>query len=260
MSSRCHFGALAAVAFALCACAATAAPPLEEVFEQSYSIPANTTLSLKNIDGTIYVYGSEETQIKVTARKKAYSRERLAMLRPDVKVEGNRFTLTTIFPPQPEGLSLADRSGTIDYVLVVPQTCSIAQAEVARGEIVLEGLRGATANARLRTGRMMVRNCFSTSIDVAVEEGMLDLYYDWWEQLEFAFRGGIARGHIRATFPSYTGLQLNAATEDGKITNKFAEEEIGGKGGVLQTTIGDGKGGAITLRAKSGNITLNKID
>ncbi|HEV3408871.1 MAG TPA: hypothetical protein VG095_01135, partial [Chthoniobacterales bacterium] len=131
---------------------------------------------------------------------------------------------------------------------------------VERGEIVLEGLRGPTANARLKTGRMMVRNCFSTSIDVAVEEGMLDLYYDWWETLEFAARANIARGHLRGWFPSYSGLQIDAATDDGKITNKFAEQEIGGEGGMLQTTIGDGKSGEIILRAKSGNITLNKID
>jgi hypothetical protein len=260
MSRRCNAGALAAFACALSAITASAAPPLEEVVEQTYPVSAETTLSLKNIDGTIYVYGWDKDEIKITARKKAYSRERLAMLRPEITVEGDRFTVTTTFPPKPEGLSLADRSGTVDYVLVVPQTSSLEHAEVERGEIVLEGLRGASANARLKTGRMVVRNCFSTSLEVAVQEGMLDLYYDWWEPLQFLVRGEIARGHIRATFPSYSGLQVDAATEDGKITNKFAEQEIGGAGRVLRTTIGDGKSGEIILRAKSGNITLYKID
>ena len=250
-----------AAALVFVATIGSAAPALEELTDHTYAVPAATTLSVRNTDGTIYIYGSEKNEIRIVARKKAYTRERLEKIAVNVKIDGGSATIDTVFPPKVEGLSFADRSGTVDYVLVVPQSCAIAQAELARGEIILEGLRGPAARARLTNGRLIARNCFAETTNVAVKEGMLDIYYDWWEPLKFALTGEIGRGHIRSSFPDYASLGLDAASGDGKIENHFAApERTGGGARSVQMAIGNGVSAEIKLRADNGNITVNRLE
>src|SRR3954469_9982264 len=114
--------------------------PLMEKFEQTYPVPADAEITVRNTDGTIYIYASEENELKIVARTKAYSRERLDAISVQVSIQGSKATIDTKFPPRPKGLSLHDRSGTVDYVIVVPQRCTLAQVELTTGEILVEGL------------------------------------------------------------------------------------------------------------------------
>ncbi len=238
--------------------AALAAPPLEETFEKTYPVPANVTLTVRNTDGTIYIYGAEPDELKITARKKAYSKARLDGIEIKVSIEGATASIETVYPPGPKGLSMADRSGTVDYIILVPETCTIAQAELGDGEIILQDLRGGGAQARLTNGRVIARDCFC-DVRLAVAAGGIDVYYNWWEERRFAFFAEIGHGNLRMQLPPHPTLRVDAVSPSGNVRNVFAHElERNNPTHDLKTTIGDDNGAEFILRAASGNIEIKK--
>lgn len=236
---------------------ATAKPALEELSEKVYAVPPNVSLTVRNTDGTIYIYGWDHAKIKVTARKKAYSAERLKEIAVNVKIDGDHASIDTSFPPKPQGLGVADRSGTVDYIILVPEKCSVTQTELSAGEIILEGLRGGAANARLTNGRITTRNCFAGG-ELTIQDGALDIYHDWWEPFTFAVRGSVARGRINVLLPLDANVRLSAKSGDGKVTNKFAEGDEPREARELNAKIGEGTGAEFNLQATNGNITIHK--
>jgi DUF4097 and DUF4098 domain-containing protein YvlB len=194
--------------------------------------------------------------MKVLMRKRAYSKARLDGIAINIAVEGDKASIDTVYPPAPKGLSVADRSGTVDFLITIPETCSVSPVEVATGEIIVEGFRGRTVNARLTNGRMMMRNCFS-DIHLAVGSGGLDIFYDWWEALRFPLVAEIGNGHIRMQLPSYASLRLEAVSGNGSVINGFAKE--GEPSQTVNTIIGSGDGAEFKLRASSGNILIQNI-
>src|SRR4051794_21590467 len=111
------------VAWVLLVSSVDAVEPLEEIIDQKFDVDADVTLNVQNIDGSIRVYAAEEPVVKVQAIKKAYNEERLKGILVDTKATPKGITITTSFPPRKNALS--DRSGTVDYVIVVPQTAKV---------------------------------------------------------------------------------------------------------------------------------------
>src|SRR3954462_4213609 len=96
---------------------------LEDVVEHKYGVDANATLSVQNVDGSIRVYAADAPEIRIQAIKKAYDRERLEAIVVEVKATQNGVAITTTFPPRKNAIS--DRSGTVDFIIVVPHTAHV---------------------------------------------------------------------------------------------------------------------------------------
>src|SRR5204862_1067884 len=150
---------------------------LEETFEQFYAIPPSAKITIKNVDGAVLVYGSNLNEMRVHAVKKAYSRARLAQIAVSVDLKTGSVSIGTKFPPKPKW-GLFDRSGTVDYTVVVPATANISGLDLNAGEILVEGLRGATTHARLGEGRVFARNGF-TNLNPGMRRGNPLPAYDW---------------------------------------------------------------------------------
>jgi hypothetical protein len=232
---------------------------LEEIVEQKYEVDANATLSVQNTDGSIHVYAAEQPMITIQAIKKAYKRERLQGIVVSVKAAHSSVVITTSFPPRAGALS--DRSGTVDYIIVVPQTAKLEQLELVNGEIFVEGLRnGGSAKARLTNGWLAGHNCYG-NLDLSVEKGRLDVAYDWWENHEFAVKAANTNGNIRAAFPSDASLNLSATATEGRIANGFDSKKTT-PGDVVHSiaeVIGPDAHAVISLEARRGNIQIDKM-
>jgi len=249
--------ALAASVPLLFSPAAFAVEPLEEIVEQKYDVDANATLSVANTDGSIRVYAADAPEIRIQAIKKAYAQERLQGIVVDVKATRNSVAITTSFPPRKN--ALADRSGTVDYIVVVPQTVRITDLSLTNGELLVDGLRGGSARAHLVNGWLGGHNCFA-DLTLAVETGRLDLAYDWWEYYKFSVKASSTRGNVRAILPSDASVSLNATALEGRVANGF-EEKKAGSGDVIHsvaTVIGTEADAAISLEAGRGNIRIDK--
>src|SRR5437879_551875 len=111
----------------LFAAIASGKEPLEAVEQKSLAVAGDVQITLHLGAGTVHIYGSDENVIRITAMKKAYTKERLDGIKVEVAVTGDTADITTTFPPKPKGLSIADRSGTVDYMLIVPQSCTLKE-------------------------------------------------------------------------------------------------------------------------------------
>lgn len=256
MSSRWLYSLVPCV---LSVASAFALEPLEEVVEQKYSVDADATLSVQNIDGSIRVYAADKPEIRIQAIKKAYDRERLQAILVDVKATQNSVAITTSFPPRKNALS--DRSGTVDYIIVVPQTARITDLSLTNGELLVEGLRnGGRAKARLVNGWLAGHNCFG-DLDLAVETGRLDVAYDWWENHEFSVKAFSSRGNVRASFPGDTSINLSATATEGRVANGFASKKASPTDVIhsVAEVIGADAQAVVSLEARRGNIRIDKM-
>lgn len=231
---------------------------LEEIVEQKYDVSPDATLSVANTDGSIRVYAADAPRIAIQAIKKAYTRERLQGIVVDVKATRNSVAIATSFPPRKNALS--DRSGTVDYIIIVPHTVRITELSLTNGEMLVEGLRGGgSATAHLVNGWLAGHNCFA-DLDLRVETGRLDVAYDWWESHKFAVKATNTRGNVRAILPPDASVMLNATALEGRIANGLEAKKASPADVVhsISTVMGVDAEAAISLETRRGNIQIDK--
>ena len=229
----------------------------EDFVRQGYDVSPTVNLSIRNTDGRIFIYGSDAPRLEIIAMRRAFSEKRRDAIKVEVSIKGDTATIETIYPPVSGGSFFADRSGTVDYVILVPQTCTLAQVELGNGEVLIEGMRGERIDARLGHGIIHLRNCFSTA-RLRLERGRLIVCYDWWEARAFSLLVGVADGDLRVALPADAALHLDAAAAHGKVGNHFAPEPRDAP--QIDEHFGGDNAVEFKLRATSGNIRLERAD
>jgi hypothetical protein len=230
---------------------------LEETFERVYTIEPSARLTVQNRDGAVSIYGSDTGEMRIDAVKKAYSQERLNQIGIDVSTKPDAVSVITKSPPQPKW-ALSDRSGTVDYTIVVPATASISALDLNAGEILLEGIRGREVRARLNDGRIFARNCF-TNLDLTVERGTLTTSYDWWEAEKFSARVNVRQGNAWVFLPTDAAFHLLAQAGRGKIANDFNNLPVStnavAKGMKIDQVVNEGSA-TIQIKVQTGDIKI----
>ena len=236
---------------------AAAVEVLEEKIEQKYGVDAQATLSIRNTDGSIRVYAGDVPEIFIRATKKAYTSDRLKGIVVDIKATRSSVAIDTIFPPRKNALS--DRSGTVDYIVIVPPTIRITNLHLVNGEMLVEGLRGGSAKAHLVNGSLGAHNCFG-DLNLSILNGRLDIAYNWWEEHKFTAKASSVSAAIRAILPSHGAVAIRARTDTGQIANAFASKRNGSNGPirVLDFATGPAPKSAIEMKTTGGNIRIEK--
>jgi DUF4097 and DUF4098 domain-containing protein YvlB len=247
---------LAALLLSFASCGSGSDRTFEETFEQFYTIEPTTDVSIRNRDGIVRVYGSPANEMEVQATKSAYTPKRLKQIGVHVSVHSGSVSIETNFPPKPTW-GLFDRSGTVEYTIVVPQTANILRLKSGNGEVVVEGMRGQTLNAQLERGRMLARNCFSNAV-LSLGRGTLNLTYEWWEPGRFSIQANVANGTALAFLPGSAAFHLIAETADGNIANDFADrnERHAQEISKVETLFNGGGEAVINLQAGQGDIKV----
>jgi len=247
------------VTFLVGSCQHSEYSTLEEISDRRYQIdPAAATISVSNRDGSIRIYGAggDLREVRVETLKKAYTPERLKAIVVEVSAEKNSISIKTIYPPDP-GSRFSDRSGTVDYVIVVPQTIKISQLDLRNGEVLLEEVHSTQAHAQLGSGRFFVHNCFG-NLDITVKTGNFALVYEWWEERDFLIHADVEDGNSFAYLPDDAVFHLLARTATGKIANDFEEKEQRGAESTNQVDllVGGGDKPKIEIETQDGNIRI----
>jgi DUF4097 and DUF4098 domain-containing protein YvlB len=232
-----------------------AATIFEDTIVHDYSVEPNATLSIRNRDGAIWIYGADTHEVKIQAIKKAYSQERLDKIDIDISATPQQVSIETKYPLAPRS-GLGDRSGTVDYVIVLPWTCKIERADLANGEVLIEGMRD-TAYANLGNGRMFVHNCFA-NVHAQVANGGLDVAFDWWESESFAVEAEIANGNLHAYVPSDAAFHLLASSVNGHVVSDFVDKQDRQPGGVrkIDMVVSGSSSAEVKLHAVNGSIKV----
>jgi DUF4097 and DUF4098 domain-containing protein YvlB len=177
-----------------------------------------------------------------------------------VKATRNSVAIETIFPPRETGFSLRDRSGTVDYIIIVPQTTKITQLELVNGEVLVEGLHGGSATAHLVNGWLAGHNCFG-DLNFSIVNGRIDLAYDWWDSQKFSVKASSQNASIRAFLPSDASATIAAQAPTGWIANGFEAKKSASAEPphALNLTIGTEPDAAFEMKAANGNIRIDKM-
>jgi hypothetical protein len=242
--------------FLLGACSGGIKQPLERATDVSYVVDPSVNFSITSQDGTIRIYGSDSPELRVHTVKKAYSLGRLEKIDQKIAVQTDSASITTEFPPR-RNWGWGDRSGTVDYTIVLPQTAMITRVELESGEVLVEGMREGGVHARLSSGLMFVRNCFSDT-DVTVTTGNLTLSYDWWEEIAFTAAASVRKGNVWAFIPGEAGFHLSAQAPSGRISNDFSEKEERRPESPrnIDMIVDGGDSASLSIRAENGNIRI----
>ena len=229
---------------------------LQEVVDERYPLESTGTLQIKNVDGVIRLYGSDVPEVHIQATKKAYSAERLRAIRMQVVSHPELLSIETIFPSRKKW-SLHDRSGVVDYVIVMPQHLKQIELELMNGEISIDGLRGGNARATVVNGRLSARNCFA-NLNYEARNGAIDFYYNWWEAGRYLVKAAIPNGAIGVFLPSDASFRVEAETQGGNIISNLIDEDERPRDHrkKLTRTFGPTEGLTFNFNAVNGNIRI----
>lgn len=240
-------------------CGANVKEPLEETLTETFPLESTAAVTITNQDGSIRIYGGGD-ELKVQATKKAYSADRLRQIKINIATAPDSASVTTEYPPK-QKWSLSDRSGTVDYIIVVPETARLIRAELDDGELAVEGIREGRVEARLRNGLLFARNCFS-DLELRLGTGNLSLSFDWWEWAQFTVDAVVERGHIRSFLPGDAAFRLQAEAPNGKIDNDFLEKEKrrAEPTNKIDMVVGEKSDVHVKIRANNGNIRVTETN
>ncbi len=233
---------------------------LEDTIEKTIPLPPTGTFSLRAIDGSVEIYGAQTDEVQIVAIRKAFSPERVNKIQIQIESDGSSVSVNTIAPAKPRW-GLTDRSGTVDYVINLPQRARIASVVVPNGELVIHGMRGAGIDASLSNGRLTSHNCFCDQ-KLQVGSGGLDLFFDWDEPRPIVIDGAVANGNARALIPGDASFELHAASTHGRVASDFTRMEDRKRGGVsaINEVIGAIPLSKLTLRATQGNVRISEVN
>src|SRR3954466_14871986 len=231
---------------------------LEEIIERDYPIERTAKFTLKNEDGSVRIYGADISAMKLQAIKKAYTKDRLGRIEVKVGVQPGAVKIDTAYPGK-EKWGLSDRSGTVDYVIILPWFCDVEKIDLGTGELLIEGMRGNEVHAHLGNGRLFGHNCF-THMDLSLGTGGLDVGYDWWEAHDIGLRTNVADGITRVFIPGDAQFRVHAETAKGQVMTDFTQRQdrFEDSPTKLDLTVGTTPNAAMSLRADDGSIRIKE--
>ena len=237
-------------------CKGSADKTLERVVEETHHFGPNGSLHVTNVDGSIRFFGWANPEVQIKATMKAYSIERLRGIRMQVSSHTDSLSIETTFPPS-EKWSLRDRSGVVDYVIVMPDRLDKIEAKLINGEISIDGLRAGSAHAVVENGRLSAKNCFA-NIDYEARNGAIDFYYDWWETGAYLATARIPNGGIGLYLPRDASFHLEAQTQGGSILCNLidANEHPHDHRKKLTHSFGSAGGPTFQFKAVNGNVRI----
>src|SRR5213082_542013 len=232
---------------------------LEDVVERRFPLDPSGTFSLRAIDGTVEIFGTNSREVKIVAIKKAFSPERLNAIAIRVDARQNAVNIETTPPPAPRH-HFSDRSGTVEYTINIPQTARIARVELPNGELVIDGMRGASIAANLGSGQLVTHNCFCDQT-IHVNQGGLNVFFDWMEERPITIEAEMDDGNVLARLPTEATFQLHAVAKEGHVSSDFSPLGTRQRGddSEINEVIGDGPATRLTFRTGEGNIHVSEV-
>src|SRR6478672_2883713 len=232
---------------------------LEDVVERRFPLDPSGTFSLRAIDGTVEIFGTDSPEVKIVAVKKAFSPERLNAIAIRVDARPDVVNIETTPPPAPRHHFL-DRSGTVEYTINIPQTARIARVELPNGNLVIDSMRGASIAANLGSGQLVTHNCFCDQT-IHVNQGGLNVFFDWMEERPISIEAQIEDGNLSACLPTDASFNIHAVTKDGHVSSDFSPmgTRQSGDDSEINEVIGEAPSTKLTFRAGDGNIHVSEV-
>jgi DUF4097 and DUF4098 domain-containing protein YvlB len=238
-------------------CSPKVEEPRTEALEQTYEIDPEAGLSIRNIDGSIVIHGTETASLKLRTIKKASSGEEFKGINVTAIAEGKSVSISTKFISQ-KNKALSSGSRTVDYTIELPRTVNLTRVDLDNGNVLIDGIRAEDLHASVVDGQLAVRNCCGNA-HVSVANGVLDLYYEACDRRRFQVDAQMTNGKAGVFIGPGASFHIQAETMAGKIINELGDiVNLNGQSTrrVDISTGNDAVRHDIKLRVTTGNIKI----
>jgi len=111
-----------------------------EKFSHSYPLPANGTLRLSNINGSVEITAWDKNEVLVEAEKSAKTAEDLARIHIEVDPSSDRVTVKTVHDKT--GFLFSNVRGEVRYHLTVPAGATLEKISSVNSTVTVSGVHG----------------------------------------------------------------------------------------------------------------------
>jgi hypothetical protein len=148
----------------------------------------------------------------------------------------------------------------VEYTINIPQTARIARVELPNGNLVIDGMRGASIAANLGGGQLVTHNCFCDQT-IHVNQGQLNVFFDWMEERPISIEAKIEDGNLSALLPTDAAFHMRAVAKQGHVSSDFSPMGTRQRGddSEISEVIGDAPATKLTFRAGEGNIHVSEV-
>jgi hypothetical protein len=128
---------LSLLVFAAAALLAGPAFAFDEVFHETYPLPAGGTFELQNVNGSVVVSGWERNEVEISAVKTARrNQDDLQRVKIEIQAQGGKVSVHTRYP-QDEGVEV-----TVEYRVHVPRRVILGRVNTVNGAVRVAGVDG----------------------------------------------------------------------------------------------------------------------
>ena len=239
---------LGLVVVAAAAILATPGFAVEEVFQQTYPLPAGGSFELQNVNGPVVVSGWERNEVEVYAKKTTRGdRSELEGVSIEVNARQDSVSVQTRYA-RGDAVEVF-----VEYHIRVPQGVQLRHVSAVNGSIKVFGVNTTgevrTVNGNVEvldtTGRLSVR---TTNGNVRVELRQLDAGNPLWVET--------VNGSVVVALPPNVGAELDVRSLNGDFRSELPVTLEGSLGArEFHGRLGSG-GSAVRIRTVNGGIRV----
>jgi DUF4097 and DUF4098 domain-containing protein YvlB len=225
----------------------------QQEFHQSYALEGHGRVVLENLNGDVNITAWDRDEVKVDARKRAHSQERLDDARIVVDAARGAITIRTLYAEQE---SPADPA-IVEYDVKVPRTARLDQVKLVNGTLAIAGLQGevraSSVNGGIRTRGL------AGDVWLSTVSGRLEAMFDQIPASRSISMSSVS-GSIEVLLPMDARADLQADTVSGGITSDFGlPTERGRFPGRHWSTALRGGGARIRVSNVNGPISVTPV-
>jgi DUF4097 and DUF4098 domain-containing protein YvlB len=222
-------------------------------FHQSYALEPHGSVVLENINGDVTITAWDRNEVKVDARKRALSQERLDDARVIVEVGRGSIAIRTQYPEQ----DTSDAPAIVDYNVKVPRAARLEHVKLVNGALEIAGLRGevraSSVNGGIRTRGL------AGDVWLSTVSGRLEAMFDEVPASRSISMNSVD-GSIEVLLPMDARAHLQADTVSGGISSDFGlPVERGRFAGRHWSAALRGGGARIRVSNVNGSISLAAV-
>lgn len=239
------------VVFLSAAILAAPCAAFDEVFQQTYPLPAGGSFQLRNLNGSVRINGWEKNEVEIHAVK--FSRHRsedLARVQIEVDAQPDSVAVLTRYP-RDEGVDVY-----VEYRIRVPRHVLLPHVSTVNGTISVSGVESQGALSSVN-GNIEV---FDTAggLSARTTNGSLRMEFRRLEPTS-PMALETVNGSVALSLPSDAGAELDARSVNGDFRSELPitfESSLGSR--EFRGKIGGG-GGKVRLRTVNGGIRVVSV-
>lgn len=222
---------------------------------KNYNVSERAEFRLENINGEVEIKGWDKNEIKVTAIITADNQEARDRITIEIDENGRGVSVETNYKKSSSWKN--NNSGSVDYLVMVPQQAKLAAIELVNGSLSIENVSG-EMKIDLVNGSIVAKGLMNDS-DINSVNGSIEVSYQGISKDLKDISIDTVNGRIELNVPAEINANVDIETMHGSIRNDFGlsadKNMFSGKN--LHGTIGSGDI-RISIESVNGGVRLLK--